>query len=60
MVLNIAEGVSHEKGNRNRHLAIAKASAAEVAACLELAQLPGWQQQLTKLRNVKRMVRKLT
>ena len=32
VVLNLAEGASHEKGNRGRHFGVAKASAAEVAA----------------------------
>ena len=30
VVLNLAEGASHEKGHRPKHFAIAKASAAEV------------------------------
>jgi len=56
VVLNIAEGASHTKGNRGRHFACAKGSAAEVAACLELAELAGWEEQLGKLRRIKKML----
>jgi len=59
VVLNLAEGASHAKGNRGKHFATAKGSAAEVAACLELSQLPGWEAQLAKLRRVKLMMRNL-
>ena len=59
VVLNLAEGASHEKGHRGKHFGVAKASAAEVAACLELAQLAGWEEQVGKLRRVKRMTRNL-
>ena len=59
VVLNLAEGASHEKGHRPKHFAIAKASAAEVAASLELAQLAGWEEQVAKLRRVKRMAERL-
>ncbi len=59
VVLNLAEGASHEKGNRGKHFGVAKASAAEVAACLELAQIQGWEGQVVKLRRVKRMMRNL-
>ena len=59
VVLNLAEGASHEKGHRGKHFGIAKASAAEVAACLELAMLPGWEGQVAKLRRVKLMIRSL-
>jgi len=59
MVLNIAEGVSSAKGNRSKHLAFAKGSAAETAACLELAGLAGHEAQVAKLRRVKSMLGRL-
>jgi len=59
MVLNIAEGVSSAKGNRGKHLATAKGSAAETAACLELAGLANHEAQVAKLRRVKSMLERL-
>ncbi len=47
------------KGQRGKHFATAKGSAAEVAACLELSQLPGWEAQIAKLRRAKLMMRNL-
>ena len=56
VVLNIAEGASASKGNRNKHFRIAAASAAETAAGLTLLDLPGSGEQVEQLRSVARML----
>jgi len=59
VVLNVAEGLSYTEGSRRSHLDMAKASAAEAAAALDLCDLDGAPAQQAKLRRVKQMLRKL-
>jgi len=59
VVLNLAEGLSYTEGSRRSHLDIAKASAAEASAALDLCGLEGSDLQQAKLRRVKQMLRRL-
>ena len=53
VVLNIAEGAGYEPGvSRRHHFRIAAASAAEVAACLDLLALAGGAERKAELRIV--------
>jgi four helix bundle protein len=59
MVLNIAEGVARGGGARANHLRLALGSAAEVAAVLDLVELPDGALRQAELRRVGAMLRKL-
>ena len=53
VVLNVAEGAGQDPGeSRRHHYRIAAASAAEVAACLDLIALPGGAERQAELRIV--------
>lgn len=61
VVLNIAEGTGHDRGSdaRRNHYRIARGSAAEVAAVLDLVALPGGQERQHEVRRVVAMLTKL-
>ena len=59
MLLNIAEGTSSRGNQRAFHLRKARASAAEVCACLDTVNLPDAQEQQQKLRRVGAMLTKM-
>ncbi len=60
MVLDIAEGAGREPGeSRRNHYRIAAASAAEVAAVLDLIALPGGPERQEELRRVVAMLVKM-
>ena len=56
VVLNLAEGASHTKGNRGKHFAIARASCAEVLAVTLLVDLPDGAAAHARLRRVHRRI----
>ena len=62
MVLNIAEGGGLERGcdGARHHCRIALGSAAEAAAVLDLADLPGGADRQQELRRVGAMLRRLS
>jgi four helix bundle protein len=55
-VLNLAEGASAMGGNRRKHFAIAKASAAETCAVLDLVELSDGAERQAELRRVAAMI----
>jgi four helix bundle protein len=59
VVLNLAEGCHALGGNRNRHFRIARGSAAEVSAVLDLLALPGGADRQAELRRVVAMTSRL-
>ena len=60
VVLNIAEGAGREPGDsRRNHFRIAAASAAEVAAVLDLVALPGGPERQVDLRRIGAMLASL-
>jgi four helix bundle protein len=61
MVLNLAEGGGLERGcdGARHHFRIALGSAAEAAAVLDLADLPGGAERQQQLRRVGAMLRRL-
>ena len=59
MVLNIAEGLARGGGARGNHLRLALGSAAEVAAILDLVELPDGSLRQAELRRVGAMLRKM-
>ena len=61
MVLNIAEGSGHDPGAvRRNHYRLAMGSAAEVAAILELSELPDGASRQAELRRVAAMLGKMS
>jgi four helix bundle protein len=50
--LNLGEGWRHEKGNKQKHYAIAHGSAGEVRAALETALAWGWIDEQPELKRV--------
>ena len=61
VVLNLAEGCGREPGSdaRRNHYRIARGSAAEVSAVLDLVALPGGPERQHELRRVVAMLTKL-
>ncbi len=59
MVLNLAEGVSRGGRPGENHLRIARASAGEALAVLDLIDLPGGAEQQQRLRRVGAMLTRL-
>ncbi len=59
VVLNLAEGVARGGASGRNHLCIAQASAAELAAVLDLARLVGAAERHEQLRRVCRMIQGL-
>ncbi len=59
VVLNIAEGVSRRGRSGANHLRIARASAGEAFAALDIVDLPGGLEQQSKLQRVRAMLQKL-
>jgi four helix bundle protein len=59
VVLNLAEGCHALGGNRNRHFRIARGSAAEACAVLDLVDLEGGPDRQQQLRRVVAMTCKL-
>ena len=55
-VLNLAEGASSMGGNRRSHFRLAKGSAAETCAVLDLVDLPGRAERQQELRRVGAMI----
>jgi four helix bundle protein len=57
VVLNIAEGMSKTSPDERRHhLSVAKGSAAEVAAVIDIADLPGSGERREELRRIGAML----
>ena len=59
VVLNLAEGCHAQGGNRNKHYRIARGSAAEVCAVLDLVELPDGAARQSQLRRVVAMLCRL-
>jgi four helix bundle protein len=59
VVLNLAEGAHSLGGNRNKHFRIARGSAAEAAATLDLVPLEGREQKQDELRRIVAMLTRL-
>jgi len=59
LVLNLAEGAHSQGGNRAKHFRIARGSAAETCAVLDLVNLPGGAQRQAELRRVVAMLSRL-
>jgi len=59
IVLNIAEGCHSQGGNRGKHFRIARGSAAEVCAVLDLVDLPDGEVQQEAVRRVVAMLSRL-
>jgi len=59
LVLNVAEGAHSQGGNRGKHFRIARGSAAETCAVLDLVDLPGGPQRQAELRRVVAMLSRL-
>jgi len=59
LVLNVAEGAHSQGGNRRRHFWLARGSAAETCAVLDLVDLPGGRQRQAELRRVVAMLSRL-
>ena len=59
VVLNIAEGCHSLGGNRGKHFRVARGSAAEVCAVLDLVDLPGREAQQDATRRVVAMLSRL-
>ena len=58
-VLNVAEGAHSLGGNRGQHFRIARGSAAETCAVLDLVDLPGGPERQAELRRVVAMLCRL-
>jgi len=59
MVLNLAEGCHSLGGNRGKHFRVARGSAAEVCAVLDLVDLPDGDVQQEAIRRVVAMLSRL-
>ena len=59
LVLNLAEGAHSQGGNRGKHFRIARGSAAETCAVLDLVDLPGGPERQVELRRVVAMLCRL-
>ena len=59
VVLNIAEGSRRSGKAKGLHFEIARGSAAESLAVMNIVELPGWQEQADKLRRIDRMLERM-